>query len=99
MDVISNGIRDPAPWCMLFADDIVICCTNRFNVEMKLEQWRRALEDRGLKISRKKTEYLSFCDESAGVVRMQREEVKIVENFTLFFFGTPRTKISSERFV
>ena len=29
-------------------------------VDNKLEDWRRAMEDRGLKISRKKTIYLRF---------------------------------------
>ena len=63
MDVLAQGVKDQAPWCMLFADDIVLCSTNKEEVERKAENWRKALEDRGLKISRKKTEYLRFCDE------------------------------------
>ena len=46
MDVMSRGIQDQAPWCMLFADDIIICCNSREEVERKTECWRRALEDR-----------------------------------------------------
>ena len=43
---------------MLFADDIVICEETRAEVERKLECWRYALERRGMKVSRSKTEYL-----------------------------------------
>lgn len=38
MDVVTQGIRDQAPWCMLFADDIVLCSTSREEVERKLEE-------------------------------------------------------------
>ena len=43
---------------MLFADGIVLCSTRRDHVERQLEECRRPLEERGLKISRRKTEYL-----------------------------------------
>ena len=25
MDVLAHGIKDLSPWCMLYADDIVLC--------------------------------------------------------------------------
>ena len=25
MDVLARGIKDPSPWCILYADDIVLC--------------------------------------------------------------------------
>ena len=42
----------------MYADDIVLCGTRSEVVEKKLEEWRRAMEDRELKINRKKTVYL-----------------------------------------
>ena len=45
---------------MLYADDIVLCVTRSEVVEKKLEEWRRAMQDRGLTINRKKTVYPRF---------------------------------------
>ena len=81
MDVVTQGIRDQSPWCMLFADDIVLCSNRREVVEEKLEEWRREMEDRGLKISRKKTEYLRLKDSENGEVSLQGEVLKRVEKF------------------
>ena len=60
MDVLARVIKDLPPGCMLYADDIVLCGTRSQVVEKKLEEWRRAMEDRGLKINSKKTVYLRF---------------------------------------
>ena len=81
MDVTSYTVRDQAPWCILYADDIMICDTSREAVEEKLEQWRKALEDRGLKISRKKTEYLRFNDDQDSDIVMDGETLNRVEKF------------------
>ena len=59
MNVLARGIKDLYPWCM-YADDIVLCGTRSEVVEKKLEEWRRAMEDRGLKINIKKTVYMGF---------------------------------------
>ena len=56
MDVVTEGVREHAPWSMLFADDIILCDETREGLERKLERWREELEGRGLKISRTKTE-------------------------------------------
>ena len=43
MDVPGRGIKEQPSWCMLFADDIVLCSTIREEVERKLEEWRTAI--------------------------------------------------------
>ena len=50
LDVMGRGIKEQPHWCMPFADDIVLCSTRRDHVERKLEEWRRAMEERGLKM-------------------------------------------------
>ena len=58
MDRLTDEVRREPPWTMLFADDIVICEETREEVEWRLESWKYALERRGMKVSRSKTEYL-----------------------------------------
>ena len=61
MDEITRGIQDALPWCMLFADDIVLIVETRQGVNDMLERWRHTLEARGFRVSRSKTEYLHCC--------------------------------------
>ena len=58
MDSLMDEVRREPPWAMLFANDIVICEETREKVERRLESCRYALEKRGMKVSRSKTEYL-----------------------------------------
>ena len=82
MDKLTEDLRKDASWDMLFADDIVLSRQNHKELEDDLEIWRNALERRGLKVRRSKTEYLK-----AGVVddgeelKLQGEKVKRAKNF------------------
>ncbi|KAK3561668.1 hypothetical protein QTP86_012489 [Hemibagrus guttatus] len=82
MNQLSEEVRQESPWTMMFADDIVICSESREQVEENLERWRFALERRGMKVSRSKTEYMCVNErEGSGTVRLQGEEVKKVQEF------------------
>ena len=74
-------MREPL-WMMLFADDIVICEETREEVEQRLEFWRYALERRGMKVSRSKTEYLCINKRNDnGTVKMENKKVPRVKEF------------------
>ncbi|KAK3527856.1 hypothetical protein QTP86_009414 [Hemibagrus guttatus] len=80
MDQLSEEVRQESPWTMMFADDIVICSESREKVEENLERWRFALERRGMKVTRSKTEYMCVNErEGSGTVSLQGEEVKKVQ--------------------
>jgi hypothetical protein len=64
MDEVTRDIQGGIPWCMLFADGVVLVDESRTGVNQKLELWRRTLEAKGFRLSRSKTEYMK-CDSSA----------------------------------
>ncbi|XP_061651845.1 uncharacterized protein LOC133488234, partial [Phyllopteryx taeniolatus] len=60
----------------------VICSESREQLEEQLERWRHALERRGMKISRSKTEYMCMNERGGGGrMRLQGEEMARVEDF------------------
>ena len=92
MDKLTEDIRKDAPWDMLFADDIVLFTQNHRELEDDLEMWRNALERRGLKVSRSKTEYLNAGDVDEGEeLKLQGEKLKRATNFK--YLGS---KVSSD---
>ena len=64
MDEVTRNIQGNIPWCILFADDVVLVDESRAGVNRKLELWRHTLESKGFRLSRIKTEYM-MCDFSA----------------------------------
>ncbi|GJT08203.1 retrovirus-related pol polyprotein LINE-1 [Tanacetum coccineum] len=49
------------PWWLILSDDIVLASESAKGLNIRLENWREALEVNGLWVSREKTEYLR-CD-------------------------------------
>ncbi|GJV09945.1 retrovirus-related pol polyprotein LINE-1 [Tanacetum coccineum] len=58
LDKLSRGIQENIYWSMVFANDIVLVAESADGLNLRLENWRKTLEDNGLRISREKTEYL-----------------------------------------
>jgi hypothetical protein len=88
MDEVTSDIHCGIPWCMLFANDVILVDESRMGVDQKLELWRRTLEAKGFSLSRSKTEYLK-CDFSAttqeeGDVRLDGQVVPKKDIFHYF---------------
>ena len=82
MDRLTDEVRKEPPWTMLFADDIVICEETREEVEQRIECWWYALERRGTKVSRSKTEYLCINGGNDNeTVKMEDTKVPRVKEF------------------
>ena len=76
MDVLTQDVRKDVPGSMVFADDIVLCSDDETDMTEYLETWRKALEERGMRISRPKTQFMDFnFGEDNG---QEREPVNIL---------------------
>ncbi|XP_019261992.1 PREDICTED: uncharacterized protein LOC109239855 [Nicotiana attenuata] len=78
---ICHGNRyTDAPWCMLFADDIVLIDETQAGVKERLEVWRQTLESKGFKFSRTNIEYLEckFSDETSEADGDMRLDTQVI---------------------
>ncbi|GJW49720.1 retrovirus-related pol polyprotein LINE-1 [Tanacetum coccineum] len=66
------SVEEDIPWCMIFADDIMLVSESAKGLNDRLENWREALEANGLRVSREKTEYLR-CDFSNSEIAHNKE--------------------------
>ena len=67
MDELTRAIQDEIPWCMLFADDIVLVDETRAGVSAKLELWRQTLKSQDFRLGRAKTEYIECKFSKQGI--------------------------------
>ena len=94
MNRLTDEVRRELPWTMLFADDIVTCEETREKMERRLESWKYALEKRGMKVSRSKTEYLCINGgKDDEIVKMEDTKVPRVKEFK--YLGSTVQEIGS----
>jgi len=60
---------------------VVLCAREKDEMEEQLEQWREALEKRGMRVSRPKTECICVSGAAKGSVEMEARHVPRVEEF------------------
>nr|GEY92814.1 hypothetical protein [Tanacetum cinerariifolium] len=64
------------PWCMIFAEDIMLIAESAKGLNNRLERWKEALEDNGLRVSREQTKYFR-CDFGRFEVAHQEVDIRI----------------------
>ncbi|GJX68366.1 ataxia telangiectasia mutated family protein [Tanacetum coccineum] len=57
LDELSRVIQEDIPWCMIFADDIVLVLESAEGLNDRHENWREALEANGLRILQPKESF------------------------------------------
>lgn len=59
MNHLTKHCQKSLPWNVLYADDVVLISDDVDDLQQNFNHWVEALENNGLKISRKKTEHMS----------------------------------------
>ena len=76
MDVLTERVSKEVPESMMFADDIVLCGGREVHMTEYLDTWRKSVEERGMRVSRPKTQFMDFYFEQSQ--QGNREPVKIL---------------------
>ncbi|VDP28609.1 unnamed protein product [Heligmosomoides polygyrus] len=59
MDAITRDLQKPVPWTLLYAYDVMLACEDKDDLERQVQAWCDRLEQFGLRLNVKKTEYLT----------------------------------------
>ena len=79
--VIASEVGTHPPWGLLFADGFVLCAESSVEVEEEWDEWRRALEENGLKRNCDITKCISPRNCLDETCHMLRERLPIVDLF------------------
>ncbi|VDP12076.1 unnamed protein product [Heligmosomoides polygyrus] len=75
MDSIKRDLQQPVPWMLLYADDVILACDDKGNFERQVQAWYDRLARFGLKLSVKKTEYLTTDVNETGSIKSNGTEL------------------------
>ena len=83
IDVITDSIRDPRAWEMLFADDLGIVQDTEGKLQEQVVCWQRSLESKGLKVNVEESEVMVAARTRCGIKIVDRngQELKQVSEF------------------
>src|SRR5208337_2207372 len=81
MDTVTKDIQTNHPWTLLYADDIMIASETRLSLEQQVQEWKTRLEQFGMKLNTKKTEYLECGDQIDGTIMADGTNLNKVTRF------------------
>ncbi|VDO85254.1 unnamed protein product [Heligmosomoides polygyrus] len=73
MDAISRDLQRPAPWTLLYADDVMLACEDKIEIQWQVQALRERLVRFGLKL--KKAEYLTTREDESSSIKVNGIDV------------------------
>ncbi|EYC25573.1 hypothetical protein Y032_0011g1280 [Ancylostoma ceylanicum] len=82
VDAITRDIQKPHPWCLLYADDVMLAAETREELQEEVQLWKERLQRYGLRLNIAKTEYME-CGAKIedGTICVDGNNLKKVECF------------------
>ncbi|VDP12813.1 unnamed protein product [Heligmosomoides polygyrus] len=81
MDTITRDLQRAAPWTLLYADDVMLACEDKAELERQAQAWCDRLALFGLKLNGKKTEYSTTDVNEHGSIKISGTELSRVTSF------------------
>jgi len=81
MDTATADLQMPHPWCLLYADDVVLADKDRLALQEKAQAWKDRLMENGLRLNIKKTEYLECGQQTDGTISIDGIPLNKVTEF------------------
>ncbi|VDP05126.1 unnamed protein product [Heligmosomoides polygyrus] len=75
MDALTWNLQKPALWTLLCADDVMLACGDKGDLEWQVQAWCDRLARFGLKLQLKKTEYLMTDANESGSIKINGTEL------------------------
>ncbi|VDO25035.1 unnamed protein product [Heligmosomoides polygyrus] len=75
MDAITRDLRKPVPWTLLYADEVMLACDDKGDLERQAQAWCGRLARFGLKLNVKKIEYLTTDVNESGSIKINGTEL------------------------
>lgn len=75
MDAITRDLQRPAPWTLLYADDVMLASEDKHDLQLQVQAWHDRLAHFGLRLNKKKTEYMTNDAECEGSIQVDNTEL------------------------
>nr|CDJ80634.1 endonuclease-reverse transcriptase HmRTE-e01 [Haemonchus contortus] len=81
MDAITKDLQKPAPWTLLYADDVMLASEDKIELESQVQTWSDRLAMFGLRLNVKKAEYLTTDSSELGSIKINGTELTQTTTF------------------
>uniref|UniRef100_A0A7I4Y565 Reverse transcriptase domain-containing protein n=1 Tax=Haemonchus contortus TaxID=6289 RepID=A0A7I4Y565_HAECO len=81
MDTITKDLQKPAPWTLLYADDVMLASEDKSELESQVQTWSDRLAMFGLRLNVKKTEHLTTDSSEPGSIKINGTELTRTTTF------------------